>query len=97
MKIDPAQQDSIPKFTNAAVKYVEWLESKGVARLWQRMSASIINFNVNIVRIIVHSFRYYILGQKGLYKVVGPGDLYVMTRLKPVFKLPTFQRNSSMH
>lgn len=93
MKIEPSEKNSIPEYRNVAVKLVEWLESKGVARLWQRMSASIINFNFNIARIIKHSFRYYILGQKGFYKVCGPGDLYLMTRLNPSYKIPSFQSN----
>lgn len=86
MSVDPAEADSIPAFSNVAKAFVDSLAARGVKPLFQRMIANSINFNVNIFRIVVHWLRYNLLGQKGLYRVTGPGEIFVMARLAKRFK-----------
>ncbi len=86
MKLEPTKSDSIPESRVLAQQFTDYLEEKNVPRLFQRMSANTINFFVNIARFTVHKFRYYILGQKGVYKITGPGELYLSTRIKSFFE-----------
>ena len=81
MKIAPAEKDSIPAGRDYAEEFIDWLEFKKVPRLFQRMSRHTINFFLGWARYAVHKFRYWVLGQRGVYRVIGPGELYIQTRI----------------
>jgi hypothetical protein len=82
MKMSPTTSDAIPESRVLATQFTDYLEERGVPRLFQRMSANTINFFVNIARYAVYKFRYHILGQKGVYKITGPGEIYLSTRVR---------------
>jgi hypothetical protein len=73
----PTESDSIPASRALSIRATDYLESKNVPRLFQRMTSNTINFFVDIVRFFVYKFRYWVLGQRGVYKVIGPGEIYL--------------------
>jgi uncharacterized protein (AIM24 family) len=87
LQFSPTTTDAIPESTLLAKQFCDYLEEKEIPRLFQRMAAHTINFLVNIARQIVYKFRYHVLGQKGVYKITGPGEIYLSSRLKPSFSL----------
>ncbi|KAJ2999650.1 hypothetical protein HDV02_002123 [Globomyces sp. JEL0801] len=83
MKTEPVVTDALPAAQRAVRKSLAWLSKYRIPAFLQRQIESFLFFIAKYARLTVHQFRYWVLGERGVYRITGPGEVFLSTRLKP--------------
>ncbi|KAL2912363.1 hypothetical protein HK105_208137 [Polyrhizophydium stewartii] len=87
----PVTGDALPQARIPTKPTLAWLGSLKMPNAVKNGAETTIQMVNTAVQFTAHKLRYWVVGQRGVYKLRGPGDVFVATRLRPMVTLPKFQ------
>ncbi|KAJ1342733.1 hypothetical protein BSLG_002830 [Batrachochytrium salamandrivorans] len=94
MSVGPITSDALPLAKIPIRPSLTWLASQKIPTAIQNGVEATIQFANTIVQQTLHQVRYWVIGQRGLYRACGPGQIFLATRLKPTVVIPSFKSSS---
>eukprot|EP00842_Homolaphlyctis_polyrhiza_P000442 jgi/Hompol1/1399/HPOL_003052-RA len=95
--ISPIKGDALPIAITAIRPSLAWLNRYKVPDSVKNAFENIVywlNLGLNFV---THRIRYWVIGKRGMYRLTGPGDFFIATRLRQTVKLPTIVRTRTIY
>ncbi|KAJ3262253.1 hypothetical protein HK103_002666 [Boothiomyces macroporosus] len=77
MRVEPVETDALPMAKKAYRQPIHWMSHWGVPDPIQNFSELVVFYYVAALRRVVHMFRYWVLGERGVYRIKGPGQVFL--------------------
>ncbi|KAK5672607.1 hypothetical protein QVD99_000126 [Batrachochytrium dendrobatidis] len=92
MSVSPLVGDAFP-MTGIQQKPTQWLQNRQIPDLVKNAMQQMVYGLQRAMQFINHQVRYWVIGQRGSYRLCGPGHVFLSTRLRPAIRLPLFVTN----
>ncbi|KAJ3271521.1 hypothetical protein HDV01_006572 [Terramyces sp. JEL0728] len=77
MQVEPVESDALPMTKKAYRQPINWMSHWGIPDPIQNFSELVVFYYVSLLRKSVHLFRYWALGERGVYRIKGPGQVFI--------------------
>ncbi|KAI8926953.1 mitochondrial biogenesis AIM24-domain-containing protein [Entophlyctis helioformis] len=96
MLVEPVVSDALPQAKIPLKPTIAWLAQTNLPSFVKNAAEATIQSINHGVQVVAHQVRYWIIGQRGMYCLRGPGDVYLASRIPPAaITLPSFGRGES--